>query len=97
MAGTRLGAMQDWTMRVTAVIDHAAREAPEREIVSRWADGSETRTNWSGIRRDALKMAQALQRLGLKPGDKVASLAMNHPATWSAGMASPGWAACSTP
>ncbi|MBU7580678.1 MAG: AMP-binding protein, partial [Porphyrobacter sp.] len=55
-----------------------AREAPTREIVSRWADGSETRTNWAGIRRDALKMAQALQRLGLKPGDKVASLAMNH-------------------
>lgn len=27
MATTRLGAMQDWTMRVTAVIDHAAREA----------------------------------------------------------------------
>ena len=67
MAGTRLGAMQDWTMRVTAVIDHAAREAPTREIVSRWADGSETRTDWAGIRRDALKMAQALQRLGIKP------------------------------
>ncbi|MFM7378205.1 MAG: AMP-binding protein, partial [Erythrobacter sp.] len=74
----RLGAMQDWTMRVTAVIDHAAREAGGREIVSRWADGSLTRTNWTGIRADALKMAQALQRLGLKPGDKVASLAMNH-------------------
>ncbi|QZD95306.1 long-chain fatty acid--CoA ligase [Qipengyuania gelatinilytica] len=73
-----LGAMQDWTMRVTHVIDHAAREAPTREIVTRWADGTETRTNWAGIRRDALKMAQALQRLGLKPGDKVASIAMNH-------------------
>ena len=66
-----LGAMQDWTMRVTAVIDHAAREAGAREIVTRWADGSETRTDWAGIRRDALKMAQALQKLGIKPGDKV--------------------------
>ncbi|MBX7534422.1 long-chain fatty acid--CoA ligase [Qipengyuania sp. GH1] len=73
-----LGAMQDWTMRVTHVVDHAAREAGKREIVTRWADGSETRTNWAGIRRDALKMAQALERLGLKPGDKVASIAMNH-------------------
>ena len=73
-----LGAMQDWTMRVTHVIDHAAREAGSREIVTRWADGSETRTDWTGIRRDAKKMAQALQALGLKPGDKVASLAMNH-------------------
>ena len=65
-------------MRMTHVIDHAAREAPDREIVTRWADGSETRTDWAGIRRDAKKMAQALQALGLKPGDKVASLAMNH-------------------
>ena len=78
MTSSRLGAMQDWTMRVTAVIDHAAREAPTREIVTRWADGSVTRTDWAGIRRDALKMAQALQALGLRPGDKVASLAMNH-------------------
>lgn len=73
-----LGAMQDWTMRVTNVIDHAAREAGTREIVTRWADGSETRTNWAGIRGDALKMAQALLALGLKKGDKVASMAMNH-------------------
>ena len=65
-------------MRVTHVIDHAAREAGSREIVTHWADGSETRTDWSGIRRDALKLAQALEALGLKPGDRVASLAMNH-------------------
>ncbi|TMM50044.1 long-chain fatty acid--CoA ligase [Qipengyuania marisflavi] len=73
-----LGAMQDWTMRVTTVIDHAAREAGSREIVTHWGDVSETRTDWAGIRRDALKMAQALQSLGVKPGDRVASLAMNH-------------------
>ncbi len=73
-----LGAMQDWMMRVTHVVDHAAREAGSREIVTHWADGSETRTNWAGIRRDALKMAQALERLGIKAGDKVASIAMNH-------------------
>ncbi|MFA6218587.1 MAG: long-chain fatty acid--CoA ligase [Erythrobacter sp.] len=73
-----LGAMQDWTMRITHVVDHAAREAGTREIVTRWADGSETRTTWSGIRRDAKKMAQALLALGLTRGDRVASLAMNH-------------------
>ena len=75
---SQLGAMQDWSMRITAVIDHAAREAGPREIVSRWADGSETRTDWSGIRTDALKLAQALQALGIEKGDRVASLAMNH-------------------
>ena len=73
-----LGAMQDWDLLVTHVIDHAAREASTREIVTHWADGSETRTDWAGIRRDALKMAQALEALGIQKGDRVASLAMNH-------------------
>lgn len=73
-----LGAMQDFELRVTHVLDHAARENGTREIVTRWADGSETRTNWSNIRTDALKMAQALEVLGIKKGERVASLAMNH-------------------
>ena len=71
-------AMQEWSMRVTHVIDHAAREAGGREIVTHWADGSETRTNWAGIMADALKMAQALTAIGIGKGDRVASLAMNH-------------------
>ena len=39
-----LGAMQDWKLRVTHLIDHAAREYGYREHVTHWADGSETRT-----------------------------------------------------
>jgi len=74
----QLGAMQDWSLRVTHLIDHAAREHAGREIITRWADGSETRTDWAGIRRDALKMTQALRRLGIGKGDRVATLAMNH-------------------
>nr|MBP6555770.1 AMP-binding protein [Novosphingobium sp.] len=73
-----LGAMQDWDLRVTRIIDHAAREHGTREIVTRWADGSETRTNWAGVRLDALKMTQALRNLGIQPGERIATLAMNH-------------------
>ena len=73
-----LGAMQDWPLRVTRLIDHAGREYGHREIVSRWADGSETRTDWAGVRRDALKMTQALRAEGIAKGDRIATLAMNH-------------------
>ena len=73
-----LGGMQDFALRIPRLIDHAAREHGRREIVSRWADGSETRTDWAGIARDARKLAQALVRLGLQGGDRVATLAMNH-------------------
>jgi fatty-acyl-CoA synthase len=74
----QLGAMQDWKLRVTHLLDHAAREYGTRETVTRWTDGTETRTTWAGMRRDALKMTQALRALGVVPGDRVATLAMNH-------------------
>ena len=67
-----LGGMQDYDFKVTHLIDHAAREHGDREHITRWADGSETRTDWAGVRRDAKKMSQALQALGLGKGDKIA-------------------------
>ncbi len=73
-----LGAMQDWDLVVTHLLDHAAREYAAREHVTRWADGSETRTTWGEVKRDALKMTQALRAAGVGKGDRVATLAMNH-------------------
>ena len=80
-----LGGMQDFELRVPRLIDHAAREHGGREIVTRWADGRETRSNWAGIAADARRCAQALERIGCVPGDRIATLAMNHGhhlATW---------------
>jgi fatty-acyl-CoA synthase len=73
-----VGAMQDWDLVVTHLIDHAAREHGTREHVTRWADGSQTRTDWAGIRHDALRMVQALRADGIGKGDRIATLAMNH-------------------
>ena len=73
-----LGGMQDFELRVPRLIDHAEREHGKREIVSYWADGTLTRSNWGGIARDARKLAQALERLGVQRGDRVGTLAMNH-------------------
>ncbi|CAA9540589.1 MAG: 3-methylmercaptopropionyl-CoA ligase of DmdB2 type [uncultured Sphingomonadaceae bacterium] len=80
-----IGGMQDWPLRIPRLIDHAAREHGGREIVSRWADGTTTRTNWAGVARDARRLANALTRMGIGRGDRVATLAMNHSrhlATW---------------
>ncbi len=73
-----LGAMQDWSLRVTHLIDHAARENGMREIVTRWGDGNVERTNWAGVALEARKLAQAFVAMGLKPADRVATFAMNH-------------------
>ena len=72
------GDMQDWDLRVSGLIDHAAREHGAREIVTRWADGAQSRTSWAELRCDALKMVQALRRMDIYPGERVATLAMNH-------------------
>jgi len=74
----KLGAMQYWPLRVMRLVDHAEREHPTGEIVSAWSDGQVTRTNWANVAKDARRMAQALEELGVKPGDRVATLAMNH-------------------
>jgi acyl-CoA synthetase (AMP-forming)/AMP-acid ligase II len=73
-----LGAMQYWPLRVMRLVDHAEREHPRREVVTAWADGSVTRSNWAEIAHDARKMAQALEAAGCKPGERIATLAMNH-------------------
>ena len=73
-----LGAMQDWPLRVMRLVDHAEREHGAREVVTAWGDGSITRTSWAAIAQDARRMAQALVVMGIRPGDRVATLAMNH-------------------
>jgi 3-(methylthio)propionyl---CoA ligase len=72
------GAMQHQPLVVTSLIDHAAREHAAREIVTCWADGRIERSSWGAVHELARKMAQALLRLGIVKGDRIATLAMNH-------------------
>ena len=79
MAGSKtLGAMQDWPLRIMRLMDHAEREHGTREIVAARADGTTVRTDGARLAHDARRMAEALERLGVRPGDRVATLAMNH-------------------
>ena len=73
-----LGGMQDWPLRVMRILDHAEREHGTREIVSLYPGGEKVRSDWRGVGRDSRKLARALVRMGLKRGDRVGTLAMNH-------------------
>ncbi len=73
-----MGTMQDWDLRVTHLIDYAAREHGTREIVTRWSDGSIERSNWAGVAAEARKLSQAFAGIGLQKGDRIATFAMNH-------------------
>ena len=72
-----LGGMQDWPLLVWRLIDHAALNHPNREVVSLTVEGPKVRTNWREVRDRARKVAQALVGLGMKPGDRIATLAWN--------------------
>lgn len=73
-----LGGMQSHELRVTDILDHAAREAAERPIVTYWADGRLQRSNWAGVATLARKLASKLVKLGWNKSDRVGTLAMNH-------------------
>ncbi len=73
-----LGAMQDYPLRIMQLMDHATREHGSREIVAARPDGTMVRTNWTDLGIAARRMGQALERLGIRPGDRVGTLAMNH-------------------
>ncbi len=72
-----LGLMQDRPLLISSLIDHAARYHPHVEIVSRTCEGPVVRTNWRNLAKRVAKLANALKRMGIKPGDRVASLAWN--------------------
>ena len=71
------GLMQDWPMLVHRFIDHAALNHKGAEIVSRTVEGGIHRTGYGPIRTRAKALARALQKKGIRPGDRIATLAWN--------------------
>ncbi len=71
------GLMQDRPLMISSLVEHAARFHPRAEIVSRLPEGGTHRTDWAGIRRAACQVANALGALGVKPAERVGTLAWN--------------------
>src|SRR5215469_4200378 len=74
-----LGLMGERPLLVTACLQHAANFHADAEIVSRSVEGPIHRYTYAEAERGARRLAQALLRLGIKPGDRVGTLAWN---TW---------------
>jgi len=79
------GLMQDWPLRVTRIIDHAARFHSRRPVISRSVEGPITRSSWGEVHLRARKVMQALRRLGVTPGEMIGCMAWNttrHMEVW---------------
>ncbi|MGH7270970.1 MAG: long-chain fatty acid--CoA ligase, partial [Polyangiaceae bacterium] len=73
-----LGRMMDYPLTLTHLLNRARLYFPRTEVVSRRQDGSLHRQTWLDTYARAGKLANALTRLGVKSGDRVATLAWNH-------------------
>jgi 3-(methylthio)propionyl---CoA ligase len=71
------GLMMDRPLLVSSLIEHAGRYHGDAEIVSRSVEGPIHRTTYAEAERRAKRVGNALARLGIAPGDRVATLAWN--------------------
>ncbi|MBC7107048.1 MAG: AMP-binding protein, partial [Firmicutes bacterium] len=67
----------EYQLNTITLLRHAARTFPEVEIVSRRSDGSLFRYDYRQCYRRVQKLANALGRLGVKPGDRIGALDWN--------------------
>jgi fatty-acyl-CoA synthase len=71
------GLMQDWSLVCHRVIDHAAIQYGKRKVVTRSIEGPIVEIDYTDVRKRALKVSQRLVKDGIRPGDRVATLAWN--------------------
>jgi fatty-acyl-CoA synthase len=71
------GLMQTTPLSTTSILRYAALNHGDREVVSRTLDEGLFRYDYAGLERRAEKLAKALLDLGVRPGDRIATLAWN--------------------
>ncbi|WP_228535986.1 3-(methylthio)propionyl-CoA ligase [Noviherbaspirillum malthae] len=72
-----MGQMMSQPLLVSSIIEHADRHFGDKEIVSRRVEGDIHRYTYRDCHQRARRMANALATLGVKMGDRVATLAWN--------------------
>jgi acyl-CoA synthetase (AMP-forming)/AMP-acid ligase II len=73
-----LGMMTERPLLISSIIAHAAKYHADTEIVSRTTEGPIYRYTYAEAERRAKRLARALLRLGIEPGDRVGTLAWNN-------------------
>jgi fatty-acyl-CoA synthase len=71
--------MDDYPLSLTGIVERAERFSPQRKVVFRRPDGSVGRTTLGDCAARARRLGTALGRLGIGPGDPVATLMWNQP------------------
>jgi fatty-acyl-CoA synthase len=72
------GLMMDWPLVIPNILRRAGQFFPEKEIVSRRGDGTIQRSNYGEVEKRVHRLMNVLLKLGVKPGDRIATCAWNH-------------------
>lgn len=73
-----LGQMMKKPLVINSLIDHAEKYHGDTEIVSVETTGGLIRTNWAKTALGARKLASALDKMGIAPGQRLATIAWNN-------------------
>jgi fatty-acyl-CoA synthase len=76
--GLMRGLMMDFPLTVPALLERAGRTFGSVEIVTRRPDRSLARSTWGEIYRRSRRLANAITGLGMRRGDRVATLLWNQ-------------------
>ncbi|MCC2980956.1 AMP-binding protein [Sphingomonas sp. IC4-52] len=79
------GTMQDFPLTLDKFLAHAAKWHPDAEVVTAGDDGALTRIGYAALHARARRVSGVLADLGIRTGDRVATLAWNsqaHVETW---------------
>jgi acyl-CoA synthetase (AMP-forming)/AMP-acid ligase II len=71
------GSMQTGCLTVGSLLDHAAQNHGDRAVISRAGAGAAHRTSYAEVHQRSLRLAAAMRALGVRAGDRVATLAWN--------------------
>lgn len=77
--------MQNFSLRVGGILDHAARYHPNRAVIGRSIEGPIVQSTWADVHREAKQLSTALKGLGIKKGDVIGVMAWNtvrHLSVW---------------
>lgn len=72
------GLMMNMPLMISSLIQHADQFHGDTEIVTRLTEGGIHRYTYAAAHRRMRKLANALLALGVKPGDRVGTLAWNN-------------------
>ncbi|HEY4066788.1 MAG TPA: AMP-binding protein, partial [Burkholderiaceae bacterium] len=71
------GQMMQQPLLISSLLVHAERHHGDQQVVSRRVEGDIHRSSYRELAARSRRMAKALARLGVQPGERVGTLAWN--------------------